>query len=215
MADFGDLEFLKAFNDGDNKAFREIYKHYYPGLFANCLKIIRPKGSAEDAKDLVSVTFLKLYQRRDKIDSMPGITRFLYLAARTGCINFLKQRGRVKESPHDPSCLEAVNDEIDVGFWESVLREQRVMDMVGGLPARSREVIVLYYLKGLKYRQIGEQLNISPRSVENQLRYALNKLRNALVDNKISSVVILSTAAFAGIISEIVCVVLVMHISGV
>ncbi len=213
MADFDDHDFLRAFNGGDNKAFGQIYKQYYPGLFATCLRFIRPKGSDEDAKDIVSITFQKLFQRREKIDTIPGITRFLYLAARSSCVDFLRQKGRVMETPHDPAGLQAVNDEIDAGFLESVIREKRVMDMVGGLPERSKEVIVLYYLKGLKYRQIGEQLNISPRTVENQLRYALDKLRSALVDKRMNSVLLLATAAFAGVISEIVCVLFVLHIS--
>src|ERR1700744_3532459 len=137
MADFGDQDFLKAFTEGDNKVFGEIYRHYYPGLFATCLKLIRPKGSEEDAKDLVSITFHKLYRRRDKIDTMAGVTRFLYLALRRGSIDFLRQRGRVLETPHDPTGLQAVNDEIDVGFLDSVMREKQVMDMVESLPERS------------------------------------------------------------------------------
>jgi RNA polymerase sigma factor (sigma-70 family) len=214
MADFGDHEFLKAFVAGDNNAFGQIYKHYYPGLFATCLKYIKPKGTAEDAKDIVSITFQKLYERRGKIDSMPGITRFLHLAVRTASIDLLRRKGRVIETPHDPSGLQAVNDEIDVGFWESVTREKRVMDMVGGLPERSREVIVLFYLKGLKYREIGEHLNISPRTVENQLRFALDKLRTALVDKRMNGVFLLATTAFVSVISELACVILVLHISG-
>jgi RNA polymerase sigma factor (sigma-70 family) len=214
MADFGDHEFIKSFVSGDDKAFGEIYKHYYPGLFTTCLKYIRPRGTVEDAKDLVSITFQKLYERRDKIDTMPGITRFLYLALRTRSIDLLRRKRWVKETPHDPAGLQAtVNDEIDVGFWETVMQEKQVMDMVRGLPERSREVIVLYYLKGLKYREIGEHMDISPRTVENSLRSALDKLRSALADNGIRSVLLLSTTAFASIIAEVTCALIILHVS--
>jgi RNA polymerase sigma-70 factor (ECF subfamily) len=214
MADFGDHEFLKAFTEGDNPAFGRIYKHYYPGLYSTCLKYIRPKGSEEDAKDLVSITFQKLYQRRGKIDTMPGITRFLHLALRTASIDFLRRKRAVKETPHDPLALVAVNDEIDVEFWENVMKEKKVMEMLEKLPERSKEVIELFYLKGLKYRQIGDQMNISTKTVENQLRYALDKLRNALTDKRMSSVLLLAVSATAGVISELVVVVFVLHISG-
>lgn len=213
MAEFGDQEFIKSFVSGDDKVFGEIYKHYYPGLFTTCLKYIRPRGTVEDAKDIVSITFQKLYERRDKINTMPGITHFLYLALRTRSIDFLRRKGRVKETPLDPAGLQAANDEIDVGFWESVLQEKQVMDMVRGLPERSREVIVLYYLKGLKYREIGEHMDISPRTVENQLRYALDKLRSALADNRIKGILLLSTTAFAGIIAEVTCCLFILHMT--
>ncbi len=212
MADFDDHELLRGFGEGDNKAFGEIYKRYYPGLLANCLKKIKPKGSVEDAKDLVLVTFQKLYERRDKITTMPGVTNFLYLAARTGCIDFLRRKGRALETPHDFENLHAINDEIDAAFWETVIQEKRVADMVQALPERSREVIVLYYLKGLKYREIGDQLHISPRTVENLLRYALDKLRGALIEKKASNVLLLATA-FAGVISEMAYIVIVILIT--
>lgn len=208
-----DQEFLTAFNAGDDRVFARVYAHYYPGLFTTCLRIIRPMGRMEDAKDIVSITFQKLYERRAKIDSSKGITRFLYLAIRTGCIDFLRREGRNMESSQDMMEIEVVNDELDVELWEKLRQEQKVMDMVDNLPGRSKEVIVLHYLEGLKYREISERLKISPKTVENQLRYALNKLRNALIDKQTGIVIMVATLIFKGVIAELVCPMIALHIS--
>jgi RNA polymerase sigma factor (sigma-70 family) len=186
MAEASDDNLVASFNQGDEKAFALIYNRFYRPVFVTCMKAIQPKGKPEDAQDIVSITFLKLYERRDKMASMGAITNFLYLAVRTGAIDFLRKAGRALESSLDVSELQVINDELDGAFLERVMQEERVREMVNELPERSREVVVLYYLKGMKYREIGEQLNISPRTVENQLRYALDKLRAVLMNKKIT-----------------------------
>ena len=214
MIDVTDREFLAAFNEGDDRVFEKVYLRYYPGLFTSCMRIIRPMGSVEDAKDIVSITFQKLYERRNKIDSSKGITRFLYLAGRTGCIDFLRRKGRNMETPQDMMDMEAVNDELDVELWEKLRQEKRVLEMVGNLPGRSKEVIVLYYLEGLKYREISERLNIAPKTVENLLRYALSKLRTALTDKRTGIVIMLmTTMTFIRLGSGLLCPVVALYVS--
>ena len=117
------------------------------------------------------------------------------------------------ETSQDMMEIEVVNDELDVELWEKLRQEKRVMDMVDNLPGRSKEVIVLHYLEGLKYREISERLKISPKTVENQLRYALNKLRNALIDKQTGIVIMVATLIFKGVIAELVCPMIALHIS--
>jgi RNA polymerase sigma-70 factor (ECF subfamily) len=198
MAEASDDNLLERFTKGDDPAFAEIYARYYRGLFVTCLKAIRPMGRVEDAQDIVSMTFLKLYERRTKMHSLPAITNFLYLAVRTASIDFLRKAGRAIETSQDVTELQAANDELDAAFLERLIQEERVLEMVERLPERSKQVVVLHYLEGMKYREIGERLNISPRTVENQLRYALDKLRTVLMDKKTSGLLLLFTAGLTG-----------------
>jgi len=194
MAEASDDILIARLNAGDSRAFTEIYNRYYRPIFVTCLKAIRPRGKIEDAQEIVSTTFLKLYERREKMRSMKHVTNFLYLAIRTGSIDFLRAAGRVIEFPQDMAESQAVNDELDMALLERIMKEEAVLKMVHELPARCKEVVVLYYLEGLKYREIAERLRISPRSVENQLRYALDKLRMALTNKKATGMLLLLIA---------------------
>ena len=53
---------------------------------------------------------------------------------------------------------------------------------INSLPEKCREVFILSRMEGLKYREIAERLNISTKTVENQIITALRKLRVELKD---------------------------------
>jgi RNA polymerase sigma factor (sigma-70 family) len=199
---------------GSEQAFARVYKRYYQPLLLTCLRTIRPKGMIQDAQDIVSMTFLKLYERRTKMRSQASVTNFLYLAVRTGSIDFLRKAGRSMESSLDITELQAANDELDMVFLERIIQEEQVLQLVNELPERSKQVIELYYLQGKKYREIGAELNISPRTVENQLRYALDKLRLVLSNKKMAGILILFIASLTGTMFTWAVGLILLHISG-
>jgi len=182
--EINDHALIQGFNDGEEKAFKSIYEHFYPGLLLTCFRMIRPAGNYEDAKEIVSDVLWDLFKRRGNFPSIKTVKAFLYLAVRHDSIDFLRKKNRVVEIPHDLADLPGINDVLDVDLIDRILEEERVLKSVRELPERSREVVILYYLKGMKYKEIAKLLKISPRTVENQLRYALDKLRNALADKK-------------------------------
>ncbi len=48
-----------------------------------------------------------------------------------------------------------------------------ILDVLNQLPPRCREVFILHRFRGLSHKQIAEQLNISPKTVENHMVNAL------------------------------------------
>lgn len=50
-------------------------------------------------------------------------------------------------------------------------------EAIAALPEATRHIFLLYHVDELSYREIGERLKISPRSVEYQLRRALTDCR--------------------------------------
>lgn len=55
--------------------------------------------------------------------------------------------------------------------------ENILNNAVNSLPEKCREVFILSRMEGLKYREIADRLNISTKTVENQMNTALKKLR--------------------------------------
>lgn len=199
MAEYADNDLLDDFIRGEQRAYKEIYRRYYPKLYVNCYRIIRYKGNQDDVKDIVSVSLNKLFFRHAGFRSLVSMNAFVYQVARNGCIDFLRSKSRSMEKPHDPANLHALNDELDGDLLERILQEERVLQLVKELPKRSKEVIELFYLQGMKQKEIGILLNISPRSVENQLRFALDRLRNVLIDKRLVGILVIFSAALAGI----------------
>ena len=65
-------------------------------------------------------------------------------------------------------------------FLESSELEARIREVIASLPEKCREVFELNRFEGLKYGEIAEKLQISVKTVENQMSKALKILREKL-----------------------------------
>ena len=61
-------------------------------------------------------------------------------------------------------------------------KKQRISFAIAQLPQKCREVFLLSRQEGLTYKEIAQHMNISVKTVENQLSKALKLLRNSLSD---------------------------------
>ena len=189
MTAWDDKALLSEFIAGKERALKVVFERYYEKLFVFCFGII---SNTQEAEDIALVTLNKLFERHADFQSVPQIHTWLFRTARNNCIDCLRQRKRKSErdlSIHqilfDGSENQSINDELDVLLME------RINDLVGELPPRSQQVIRLRYLESLKYKEIATKLSISPRTVENLLRYALERMRNQLCRKKLVMVLIL------------------------
>jgi RNA polymerase sigma-70 factor (ECF subfamily) len=184
MADYEDKALLNDLFNGMESAFREIYDRYYDKLYLSCFGIVQ---HTQEAEDIVVITFSKLFKRHANFQSLGQVQTWLFLTARNNCIDALRSRRSSQAKLeaavelNSPSAEnQAINDELDA------LLVERLFQLVEELPRQSRQVIRLRYLEGLKYRDIGAKLNISPRTVENLLRYALERLRSRMSTEKLA-----------------------------
>jgi RNA polymerase sigma-70 factor (family 1) len=184
MADYDDKALLNDLFNGNESAFREIYDRYYERLYLCCFGIVQ---RTQEAEDIVVITFSKLFERHADFQSLGQVQAWLFLTARNKCIDGLRSRRSSQAKLEaavqlDSPSMEnqAINDELDA------LLVERLFQLIEELPKQSRQVIRLKYLEGLKYRDIGAKLNISPRTVENLLRYALEQLRTRMTSEKIA-----------------------------
>ncbi len=66
---------------------------------------------------------------------------------------------------------------------ETSERDARLWKAIEELPEKTRRVFLMSKRDGMKYKEIAEELNISVKTVENQISNALNRLRKDLKDS--------------------------------
>lgn len=183
MADHEDKDLMNDLLLGKESAFKEIYDRYFEKLFVSCFGIVH---HTQEAEDIVIITFNKLFERHANFQSIGQMQAWLFLAARNNCIDTLRRRKVLlstlekADNTNLPSVEDqSINDELDA------LLLDRLFQLIEELPKQSRQVIRLKYMEGLKYKDIAEKLDVSPRTVENLLRYALDRLRNTLINKKL------------------------------
>lgn len=154
------------------REFEAEFRRLYVPLGMYALRLV---DNADTAEDMVQDSFLKVWQcveRGDRIDSFPS---FMYRTVRNICLNHL--RGS-KEMLGDEFIPDVSDEDIDTSF-----RDARIWRAVDALPDRCREVFLMSKRDGLSNEEIAEELDISIKTVKNQMTKAFSRLREALSDN--------------------------------
>jgi RNA polymerase sigma-70 factor (ECF subfamily) len=137
--------------------------------------------SGPDVEDIAAEIFLGLvdddYAVLRRFKGHSSLPTYLTVVARRICIREVVKRQRESELGHVSAHRTAIADEGSSGEVEAVLGTEEVERMLQGLPDRDAQVVRLYHLKFLNYRQIAKQLNIPENSVGPILTNARKRLR--------------------------------------
>lgn len=153
----------------DKRRFEtEFRKLYLPlGMYA-----LRYVGDTDSAEDTVQNAFLKAWQAIGNGSDIADFKAFMYRCVRNECISFLRRQERfvgIEEVP------EVEDTDIDTSE-----RDARIWRAIDELPDRCREVFLLSKRDGLSNEEIAAELDISVKTVKNQMTKAFSRLRTAL-----------------------------------
>ncbi len=136
--------------------------------------------SAPDVEDLAADIFFAVvddnYGVLRKFKGHSSLPTYLTVVARRVCVKTLVKQRREAELGHSNAHRSATADE-DSGESEAIASAEEVEHMLEHLTDREAEVVRLYHLRFLNYRQIGKQLGIPENSVGPILAKARKQLR--------------------------------------
>jgi RNA polymerase sigma-70 factor (ECF subfamily) len=169
----------QTFTISDIAHFEKLFKTHYSKLCSYANLFLNDPDAAED---VVQDLFFKLWKNRNAITINTTIKSYLFRAVRNGCMNVIDHI-----SVHE--AYKIINEEDMKSSEENPIDEtivseleQRIRETIDLLPAERRKVFVMSRYDGLKYREIADRLNISVKTVENQMYQALKFLREKLAD---------------------------------
>jgi RNA polymerase sigma-70 factor (ECF subfamily) len=134
----------------------------------------------EEIEDIAAEVFLAVvdddYAVLRRFKGASSLPTYLTVVARRVCVREIVKRHREAELGHVTASRALVGDE-GSGEVEPIATAEEVERMLKDLPEREAEVVRLYHLKYLNYRQIGKQLGIPENSVGPILAKARKRLR--------------------------------------
>jgi len=169
---YTDAELLEVFTQDGSKGIELIFKQYYEVMCRTAIRITKERSLAED---IVQEVFYELYKKREalKIQSLVG---YLKRAVYNRSIN--KVKGRKDHVDADEMAYELTdnmnNSQDDMEYGEL---ETFINSVIDSLPEKCRLVFVLNRFEQLSYKEVAAKLDISVKTVENQMSKALKKLR--------------------------------------
>ncbi len=153
------------------------FRAHYSGMHAFCARMVRDGAVADD---LVQGVFVRIWMRRDDLTDDALSRAYLYRSVRNAALGWLRKRtpSSIDEGVRTPeSLIERMDPEAD--FSERRLRAT-VATAVDGLPDRCREAFLLVRERGLSYREAGEVLGVSPKTIDAHMVRAMTALRDAV-----------------------------------
>ncbi|MGF7231026.1 MAG: RNA polymerase sigma factor [Arachidicoccus sp.] len=172
---FSEGTLLKYLQQGDEKAFTELYNRYWEWVFTIALAKV---GDFNDAEEIVQNIFFELWKRRQKLSVQGNLKCYLAGAVKYKVYTHFANKQKQALKMREIAIVTTSNATEDWINYESLRAdlERSILE----LPEKCRLVYRLNREAGLSGRQISNQLNISQKTVENHMSKALGHLRSAL-----------------------------------
>ncbi len=172
-----ELHLFKELKRGNREPMKFFFESYYVDMCNFVNQFIRDKTQSEE---IVQDIFVYLWDYRQKILITTSVRSYLYTAARNKVLNYIRsEKNRAKfldQLVKRDANSSAQPDQI---LYENQLNEF-VEKAVEDLPAQCRKVYSLSRDKGYSNKEISKEMNISVKTVENQITIALRKLKESI-----------------------------------
>lgn len=135
-------------------------------------------GDADVAEDLLQEVFLRLHERRDRMDELERIDAWLFRVARNVAIDHQRKHGRERGTEaSEPSEEPIIRDDDHATRVLSTWLGARL----DALPEHYREVLVLTEQQGLSQRAAAEQLGLPYSTLKSRVQRGRDLLHAELL----------------------------------
>lgn len=162
----------------DETAYKELFFIFYKPLLQFANSFVR---SNEMAEEVVSDVFMKVWEKRQEQEDIENLKVYLYVCTKNAALKSL-----LKYQKQVAITIDELHVELESPYKnpEQLLITaemlSRVQEAINSLPPRCKIVFKLIKEDGLKYKEVAEILQISVKTIDNQLAIALRRIGGAM-----------------------------------
>lgn len=174
---YNENELLSQVARGNEQAFQQLIYQYSQRVFFHALTFVK---SWHQAEEMVQDIFMRIWQKRDKLDQVDDWDKYLY----TICRNFLINAMRRMDPNFEPGEMEGVEEHLRPDHQQENKELRVLLDKaIEQLPEQKKAVFTMIHLEGLTQEEVSRQLGIATRTVRWNLVSAINQIRDFLHRN--------------------------------
>jgi len=173
---YEDKQLLELITRGNQSAFTVLYHRFWEDMYQSAFYVTR---NEEISMDVVQEIFVWLWENRN-LWNITHPKSYLRTAVKYKIANVIRNK-KLRTAAFER--WQEMNDkfQVSVSSEMEVQELQRVIfDFTGQLPPRCQEIFRLSRYEHLTNREIAKKLDISEKTVENQITIALRRLRRHL-----------------------------------
>ncbi len=183
-SDSDDQSLVRAFHEGDEKAFEEIVRRYQRQV-ANIVYLTM--GSRSDVEDLTQDVFLRIYKSIGRVNVETSLFSWIYRIALNLCIDELRRKKFRRMLALDTS-EESATDHVSAledpaSASDDLMTEEKknqVLHALKELTPAHRTALVLREYEEMSYKEIAETMQITEQAVKSRIFRAREELKDLL-----------------------------------
>jgi len=173
-----DLDLLQAFQQGNERAFVELYSRRKSELYTFCLRMLG--GDRDLASDAFQETFIKVYEKADTFKSGTNVLGWLFMIARNTCLNIYRTKKPQEALEYHPS-LESKDRSLGPEYrHEQDFLREILEQAIASLPEEFREPFILREFDGFSYTEIAEMTGTTLAMTKVRIHRAKQRMREIL-----------------------------------
>ena len=161
----------------DEKFFEETFRTYYAQLAGFAYRYVE---DYDLAGEITQELFSSIWSKSSSIEIQTSVKSYLFGAVRNACLNHIKHQRIVRS--HSEHVLRVSSEADHSNPVELGELKNKIENALAKLPKKCREIFELSRFENLKYREIADRLNLSQKTVENQMGKALKIMREELAN---------------------------------
>lgn len=161
----------------DEAAYKELFLVFFKSLSQFACSFVR---SHEVAEEIVSDVFIKIWKKRSGLPRINNLKLYLFVSTKNLSLNYLKSQNKtISPAEHYQVQIQSIYFDPEQLMITAEMMG-RVQKAIRQLPHRCQLIFKLVKEDGLKYREVAALLNLSVKTVENQMATATKKLAQAI-----------------------------------
>lgn len=136
--------------------------------------------SSEDANEIVNDTFMAIWEKKDELSLDASLKPLLYTIVRNKSLNVLKKR-KIEISELNEGFEVMSADPNPIEIIQAKQTEEAVFTLIEQLPPKCKQIFIMSRKEFLSNKNIAEILEISEKTVENQITIAIKFIKKGLI----------------------------------
>lgn len=169
---YDDRKYVKELAKGSREAFESLYLRYSFLVERFVFSLVKDREATDDITQNI---FMNIWDRRKNLDKDLVFRSYLYTSARNAVYDWFRRSDKFEKVG-----LEDASGVVGPDL-SKVLEDEELLTLVNlavcKMPEKRKQIFLLSRVKGLKNKEIAEQLGVSLKTVEYHMAKALEELR--------------------------------------
>lgn len=170
---------IQLMGKNDGRAFEDFFNMLYPRFYRYAFLYLKSDVLCEE---LVSDVFLKLWNIRHKLNEIKQLEFYLFRSVKNQALTYLKHNSKQPVEITEYIQSKLVDYKQPDNLLIAAELSVKIENAIFSLPKKCQAIFRMVREDGLSYKQIAVLLDISPKTVENQMTTALKRLRQTIED---------------------------------